>query len=151
MSSSDMRENDMTPQAAQQIQNVMQKGAADDGSSRTVSLNNESNEKHSTPPSNNNRGGKHVTTKDATRIDSSEKHHIDDSDKIELTEEDCYDELGFSFPFWKKWTILSIIFLVQVSMNLNTSLYSNGLVGISEEFGVSEQAARAGAMIFLVT
>ena len=45
--------------------------------------------------------------------------------KIELTEEDCYDELGFSFPKWKKWTILSIIFMVQVSMNFNTSLYSN--------------------------
>lgn len=27
-------------------------------------------------------------------------------------------------------------------MNFNTSLYSNGLTGISEEFGVSAQAAR---------
>jgi hypothetical protein len=27
-------------------------------------------------------------------------------------------------------------------MNFNTSLYSNGLGGISEEFGVSTQAAR---------
>ena len=71
-------------------------------------------------------------------------------DKIEITEDDCYDELGFSFPTWKKWTILSIIFLVQVSMNFNTSLYSNGLKGISKEFNVSEQAARCGAMIFLV-
>ena len=24
-------------------------------------------------------------------------------DKIELTEDMCYDELGFSFPNWKKW------------------------------------------------
>jgi predicted MFS family arabinose efflux permease len=36
-------------------------------------------------------------------------------------------------------------------MNFNTSLYSNGLGGISEQFGVSEQAARVGAAIFLVT
>ena len=36
-------------------------------------------------------------------------------------------------------------------MNFNTSLYSNALKGISEEFGVSEQGARCGAMIFLVT
>ncbi|KAF4630986.1 hypothetical protein G7Y89_g7146 [Cudoniella acicularis] len=71
-------------------------------------------------------------------------------DKIELTEEMCYDELGFSFPSWKKWTILTVIFLVQVSMNFNTSLYSNAIPGISEEFHVSEQAARCGAMIFLV-
>lgn len=71
-------------------------------------------------------------------------------DKIEITEEDCYDELGYSFPSWKKWTILTVIFLVQLSMNFNTSLYSNGLGGISEEFHVSAQAARCGAMIFLV-
>ncbi len=24
-------------------------------------------------------------------------------DKIELTEDECYDELGYSFPGWKKW------------------------------------------------
>lgn len=71
--------------------------------------------------------------------------------KIVLTEEGCYEELGFCFPTWKKWMIISVIFLVQVSMNFNTSLYSNGLTGISEEFGVSMQAARCGAMIYLVT
>lgn len=71
-------------------------------------------------------------------------------DKIELTEEDCYDELGFCFTPLKKWGILSVIFLVQVSMNFNTSLYSNALDGISKEFNVSTQAARCGAMIFLV-
>lgn len=72
-------------------------------------------------------------------------------DKYEITEEDCYDELGFSFPNWKKWLILSIVFLVQVSMNFNTSLYSNAVGGISEEFGVSAQAARLGAALFLIT
>lgn len=71
-------------------------------------------------------------------------------DKIEITEDDCMDELGYSFPTWRKWMILTVIFLVQLSMNFNTSLYSNGLKGISEEFNVSAQAARCGAMIFLV-
>lgn len=73
-----------------------------------------------------------------------------DDGKYEITEEECEDRLGFSFPEWKKWTILTIIFLVQVSMNFNTSLYGNALKGISEEFGISAQAARCGAMIFLV-
>lgn len=73
------------------------------------------------------------------------------NDKYEITEDDCYDELGFSFPSFKKWYILTVIFWIQVSMNFNTSLYSNAIGGISEEFGVSEQAARCGAMIFLVT
>ncbi|KAE8350639.1 MFS multidrug transporter [Aspergillus coremiiformis] len=71
-------------------------------------------------------------------------------EKVELTEEECYDQLGYAFPSWRKWMIISVIFLVQVSMNFNTSLYSNALTGISEEFGVSMQAARCGAMIFLV-
>ncbi|KAK3053225.1 hypothetical protein LTR09_005851 [Extremus antarcticus] len=79
------------------------------------------------------------------------KERLGNDDKYEITEEDCYDELGFSWPSWKKWYVLSVIFIVQVSMNFNTSLYSNGIGGISEEFHVSEQAARCGAMIFLVT
>lgn len=36
-------------------------------------------------------------------------------------------------------------------MNFNTSLYSNAVGGISEEFGVSAQAGRLGAAIFLIT
>ncbi|PLB47766.1 MFS general substrate transporter [Aspergillus steynii IBT 23096] len=72
------------------------------------------------------------------------------SEKVELTEEDCYDQLGYAFPEWRKWMIIIVIFLVQTSMNFNTSLYSNAATGISEEFGVSMQAARCGAMIFLV-
>ncbi|KXJ94903.1 major facilitator superfamily domain-containing protein [Microdochium bolleyi] len=70
--------------------------------------------------------------------------------KREITEEECEDELGFAYPSWKKWYILTVIFLVQTSMNFNTSLYSNGIAGIAEEFHVSEQAARVGAAIFLV-
>lgn len=69
---------------------------------------------------------------------------------IELTEDMCYDKLGYSFTERKKWIIIAVIFLVQTSMNFNTSLYSNAATGISEEFGVSMQAARCGAMIFLV-
>ncbi|WPG99043.1 putative transporter [Acrodontium crateriforme] len=72
-------------------------------------------------------------------------------DRYELTEDDCYNQLGFAFPSWKKWYILTIIFIVQVSMNFNTSLYSNGLAGIEDEFGVSAQAARVGAAVFLIT
>lgn len=72
-------------------------------------------------------------------------------DRYQLTEEDCWQELGFCFPNWKKWMILSVVFIVQVSMNFNTSLYSNAINGISEEFHVSHQSARLGAAIFLIT
>lgn len=86
-----------------------------------------------------------MNRKRETEVDSFGSDH-----KIELTEDECYDELGYSFPNWKKWGILTVIFWIQVSMNFNTSLYSNGVPGISEEFGISQQAARCGAMIFLV-
>lgn len=71
--------------------------------------------------------------------------------KIELKKKDAYDELPYSYSPSTKWMILTVIFLVQTSMNFNTSLYSNGLAGISEEFGISLQTARWGAAIFLIT
>lgn len=75
-------------------------------------------------------------------------------DKYEITEDDCYEELGYSFPAWKKWYILTVIFWVQVSMNFNTSLYSNAITGMINDPGhfpgLSAQGARCGAMIFLV-
>lgn len=70
--------------------------------------------------------------------------------KIQITEADCYDKLGFSYPTWKKWAILSVIFTVQCSMNFNTSVYANAITPLSEHFKISEQAARVGQMIFLI-
>ncbi|KAK6207150.1 hypothetical protein LQW54_007467 [Pestalotiopsis sp. IQ-011] len=103
--------------------------------------------------SNGNNGHRHglkpANETVAARDERKEKDAIVGG-KRELKEEDCEDELGFAFPAWYKWWILSVIFLVQTSMNFNTSLYSNGLGGISEHFNVSEQAARVGAAIFLV-
>ncbi|CAK4012316.1 major facilitator superfamily transporter [Lecanosticta acicola] len=91
----------------------------------------------------------HIDNKES-RGDGANLEKLGTYDKYELTEDDCYEELGFCFPTWKKWYILTIIFIVQVSMNFNTSLYSNAIPGIEKEFGVSAQAARCGAMIFLV-
>ena len=45
-------------------------------------------------------------------------------DKYEITEDDCYDELGYSFPKWKKWYILTVIFWVSFS-SLGVLLSSN--------------------------
>lgn len=101
------------------------------------------------PYPNDNTAPSNVNEKQAPVAPTQQGRPLPDG-RYEITEEDCYDELGFSFPTWKKWTILSIIFAVQVSMNFNTSLYSNAVKGISKEFGVSAQGARCGAMIFLV-
>ncbi|KAI2642941.1 MFS general substrate transporter [Xylaria nigripes] len=85
-------------------------------------------------------------------IRDAEKELVgEESDRRELKPEDCEDELGYAFPKWKKWWILTVIFLIQTSMNFNTSLYSSGIPGIAEEFEVADWAARLGAAIFLVS
>jgi hypothetical protein len=35
----------------------------------------------------------------------------------ELQDFEAWESLGFCFPAWKKWSILSVIFIVQCSMN----------------------------------
>lgn len=75
---------------------------------------------------------------------------LKENGKRELQEDECYDKLGYSFPWYKKWTVLTVIFVVQMSMNFNTSVYPNAVTPLSEHFHISEQAARVGQMIFLV-
>ncbi|KAI1861068.1 hypothetical protein JX265_009687 [Neoarthrinium moseri] len=75
-----------------------------------------------------------------------------DTERKLLKTADCKQYLAFGFPFAKKWLILCILFLCQVSMNLNTTLYSNGITGITEHFGLgSTDAAVWGAAAFLIT
>ena len=50
----------------------------------------------------------------------------------------------------RKWQILGVVFLIQISMNLNASMYANGVDGITEKFGVSKPKARIPQMLFLV-
>ncbi|KAI1416691.1 MFS general substrate transporter [Hypoxylon sp. FL1857] len=65
---------------------------------------------------------------------------------------ECGDRIGFRWPLWKKWLYLCVIFLVQLSMNLNTTLYSNAIDGISLEYGVTPFLIRwGGAASFLIT
>ena len=53
-------------------------------------------------------------------------------EKIELTEQTAYGVTGFAFPTWKKWAMISVIFIVQCSMNMNASLYGNAVDGLME-------------------
>lgn len=70
--------------------------------------------------------------------------------KRELTEDECYDVLAYSWPSWKKWMYLSAVAGVQISMNFNTSVFPNAVVPLSEAFKISQQEARTGQMIYLV-
>lgn len=68
----------------------------------------------------------------------------------ELTEEECYDKLGYSYPWYKKWTIITIVFLVQLQMNFNTSVYPSVMEPLTEHFMIGMPVARVGQMLFLV-
>ena len=73
-----------------------------------------------------------------------------DDKTVELPAAYCKDKLGFGFSTRRKWTVLSVIFIVQCSMNFNASIYGNAVSGLREEFGISAQMAKIGQMIFLV-
>ena len=84
---------------------------------------------------------------------AGEKHRGEDfprdDEKRELMEGDAYDVLGYSYPTWKKWMILGVMFYIQISINLNASMYANGVMAISEKFHISEQKARVPQLTFL--
>ncbi|KAF2427134.1 MFS general substrate transporter [Tothia fuscella] len=80
----------------------------------------------------------------------SESSPVREDGKYELTESDAWEVTGYSFPTWRKWQILCVVFLIQISMNLNASMYGSAVTGITHKFGVSKQAARVPQMTFLV-
>ena len=85
---------------------------------------------------------------DTDESEGERKIHPDG--KREITEYDCYDKLGYSWPWWKRWGILSVIFTVQMSMNFNSSVYPNAVAPLAKEFNTTEEVTRVGQMIFLV-
>ncbi|KAH8653441.1 major facilitator superfamily domain-containing protein, partial [Xylariales sp. PMI_506] len=74
-----------------------------------------------------------------------------EDDRVPLQIKECKNELAYGFSFSKKWVILSIIALVQISMNLNTTLYSNGLKGMAKEWNIDDSVPVWGAFSFLFT
>jgi len=80
-------------------------------------------------------------------LEQEKTDRIIKNDKIELQDSDAWDKLGYSFPTWRKWQILGVVFLIQISMNMNASMYANGVAHISEEFGISKQVSVTRRMI----
>jgi len=76
--------------------------------------------------------------------------NVNPSGKKELKEEDCYSALGFCFPAWKKWMVLSTIFAVQTSINFNASVYGNAIPLLPKRYGISIEEARYGQFVFLL-
>jgi len=74
----------------------------------------------------------------------------EEKEMVVLTEEKGYECLGFKFPVWKKWAIISAVFLVQLSMNFNAAVYSNAIPGLREEFGLDQFTAHLPQALFLI-
>lgn len=68
----------------------------------------------------------------------------------ELKEWECWDKLAYTWPKWKKAMYLASIAGIQISMNFNTSVYPSAVNPLVEHFGISDQQARVGQMIYLV-
>ncbi|KAK5126944.1 hypothetical protein LTR85_008302 [Meristemomyces frigidus] len=83
-------------------------------------------------------------------LTGEEKENVRSDGKRELTEDDCYEVLAYSWPTWKKWMYLSSVALIQIAMNFNTSVYPNVVTQLAQVFPISEQGARTGQMIYLV-
>ena len=69
---------------------------------------------------------------------------------IVITEASMAHLLGFGFSSRKKWAVLTVIFVVQLSMNFNASVYANAIGLIAERYSVAEWQARMGQLSFLV-
>ncbi|WRT69369.1 uncharacterized protein IL334_006353 [Kwoniella shivajii] len=67
-----------------------------------------------------------------------------------LQEREAPEALGYAWSPRKKWLTLSVIFIVQCSMNFNASVYANGITFLQDKFGISAQGARVGQCLFLI-
>ena len=93
-----------------------------------------------TPPNETNENNDSNANNEKVRADG----------KRELTEDDAYEILAYNWPTWKKWMYLSSVAVIQIAMNYNTSVYPNAVTPLVEEFGITEQKARTGQMIYLL-
>jgi hypothetical protein len=100
--------------------------------------------------SDSNSGGSQdrIRKNPAARQTSRLSRNSDDANILKET--DCTDKLGFAYPNAKKWLIITVIFLVQTSMNFNASVYGNAVHPMMDKFNVSAQMGRIGQMAFLI-
>ncbi|OTA98123.1 hypothetical protein M426DRAFT_17734 [Hypoxylon sp. CI-4A] len=73
------------------------------------------------------------------------------AERVLIKASECGKNMPYNWSTLKKWGVLCIIDLVQLSMNMNTTVYSSGIGGISQEFGVTPYDVRwGGAASFLI-
>ena len=103
----------------------------------------------SKPPTEKTHDSLRSNTPDSPIADAKHERVTPDG-RRELLEDEMYEQLAYCWPSWKKWMYLSSVASIQISMNFNTSVFPNAVVPLSDHFGISQQAARVGQMIYLV-
>ncbi|KAF2865935.1 major facilitator superfamily domain-containing protein [Massariosphaeria phaeospora] len=82
----------------------------------------------------------------ATTIPSNTAVYV--NGKHVLTEEEGFEKTAYAWSDRKKWILLTVVALTQMSMNFNAAIYSNAVPQINEHFGIAN--ARMGMVAFLV-
>lgn len=95
-------------------------------------------------------GSEETRTEKLTQKSHDEHHGKGGDGRRELKEHDAPEVLAYAWPAWKKWMYLSAVAGIQISMNYNTSVFPSAITQLSEAFGIDEQGARVGQMIYLV-
>lgn len=72
------------------------------------------------------------------------------AEKVIIKEADCYEELPFAWSERKKWLVMAVISLIQLSMNMSCSLYANAMKGMASELNVSAMDTTWGVAVNLI-
>lgn len=78
----------------------------------------------------------------------NETDHTDQRKSI--TRDQCKDKIGFNWSTKQKWLVLSVIFVVQISMNFNASIFPGAIPGLAEKYDVPRETIRWGQFGFLI-
>jgi MFS family permease len=68
----------------------------------------------------------------------------------QITKQECREAIASSWSPTRKWMILSVVFMIQISMNFNASVYSNAVPLLMNKYNISENMARYGQVAFLL-
>ncbi|KAJ0123268.1 mfs multidrug [Diaporthe amygdali] len=68
-----------------------------------------------------------------------------------VTKEEAEGYTAYAYTTRLKWGILTVLWMAQIAMNMNGSLYANAQVSMANFFDVSIQTTTYGNMIFLMS
>lgn len=90
------------------------------------------------------------TVSQESRPDQAFHHNTRTSRRI-ITEREAWDHTAFSYTWHRKWTILLILWMIQIAMNMNGSIWANTAAGLSSHYDIPINRVSFGNMAFLMS